>query len=288
MSHNDNGQRTDLAFPDDTALAGAEPLVAASAPIAYLEWADGALSWKRKPVIRETPWTLVVNGQHWLTLLCTPTNLRALILGFLFNEGIIQGLDDVRTLEIQESPEARVEVALRDAAFSLPRHRTLTTGCGGGVTFFDLAAQREPVASSRRVTIEQVSGLIQMLVERASAEHRAVGGFHTSGLSFGDGLAVVASDIGRHNTLDKIAGECLLRGLPTQDAIVLTTGRVSTEMLGKAARMGAPVVVTVNSPTHLAIELARSWRVTLIGYARDTRMHIYTGWERIIGITPTL
>lgn len=278
--------------PTEDKLWEVESTVAVSGPVPYWEVADGAAVLAHKPMIRETPWTLLVNGQHWLTLLCTPTDLRAFVLGFLFNEGIIERLADVSSLEIVEAPEAQIVVELTRRDISLPQHRTLTTGCGGGITFFDLAAQREPIRSERRVTPEQISTLMETLIASVAREHRTVGGFHTSGLSHGEGFAVIASDIGRHNTLDKIAGACLLRGEPTHDAILLTTGRVSTEMLGKAARMRIPVVATANSPTHLARELAHAWQITLIGYVRGARMHIYTGWERVVGLptanrTPT-
>ncbi len=279
----DNG----VARPSDLrpfrwwSFAADKPTIAGSEPVSYIEVEEETFSPARKAIVLETAWPLVINGQHWLTLLCTPTHLEAFVLGFLFNEGIIQGLDDVRSLRIQEAPEALIEVELRDAEVDLPQHRTLTSGCGGGITFVDMAVQRAPVTSKRQVTADQLAALMQMLITSVADEYREVGGFHTSGLSHGRDLAVVVSDIGRHNTLDKIAGECLLRGIPTRDAILLTTGRVSSEMLGKAARMEVPVVVTRNSPTSLAVELARAWHVTLVGYARGRRMHVYTGWDRI-------
>ncbi len=113
-------------------------------------------------------------------------------------------------------------------------------------------------------------------------DHRYIGGFHTSALSNKDELLVIASDIGRHNTLDKVAGECLTRGISMRDAMLLTTGRVSVEMLGKAARMQVPVVASLNSPTYLALELAHEWDITLIGYVRGNKMQIYCGWQRIV------
>jgi FdhD protein len=95
-------------------------------------------------------------------------------------------------------------------------------------------------------------------------------------LSNGQQLLAVATDIGRHNALDKLAGECLARNISMREAILLTTGRVSVEMLGKVARMQTPMVVSFNSPTHLAVELARAWCITLVGYARGTTMHFYS------------
>ncbi|HEY64479.1 MAG TPA: formate dehydrogenase accessory sulfurtransferase FdhD [Caldilineae bacterium] len=257
--------------------------VASSEPVPYLQAEEGVLSFAHKPIILETAWPLIVNGQHWLTLLCTPSQLEAFVLGFLYNEGIIQGLDDVRDLKIQETPEALIEVTLRDPEIDLPRHHTLTSGCGGGITFVDIAARREPVRSTRRIGTARLTALMRALIEGVAAEHRRIGGFHTSGLSDGQRLLVVASDIGRHNTLDKLAGLCLLRGISTRDGILLTTGRISSEMVGKAARMSVPIIVTRSSPTSLAVELARVWRITLVGYARGRRLHIYTEWERIQG-----
>jgi FdhD protein len=151
-----------------------------------------------------------------------------------------------------------------------------------------LAAARERVSSSLHVTAGQISSLVEQLMAAVAGDYDRVGGFHTAGLSDGQRLLVIATDIGRHNTLDKVAGECLVRHIPMQDMILLATGRISVEMLGKAARMGVPVVTTLNSPTHLAVELARAWDITLIGYARGTKMHVYTGWQRFNAAPPII
>jgi FdhD protein len=262
------------------------PLVAKSQPVAYLECHEGEVSWASKPMILESAWPLVVNGTHWLTVLCTPVQLDYFVLGFLFNEGIIAGPDDVLDLQISQPPEEIIRVELKNRDLRLPERGTLTSGCGGGITFVDLAAARERVQSSLRVTTGQISYLVEQLMAAVAGDYNRVGGFHTAGLSDGQQLLVIATDIGRHNTLDKVAGECLVRHIPMRDAILLSTGRISVEMLGKAARMGVPVVTTLNSPTHLAVELARAWDITLIGYARGTKMHIYTGWQRLNAAPP--
>jgi FdhD protein len=232
-------------------------------------------------MVIESAWPLIVNDQYWLTVLCTPTKLDYFVLGFLYNEGLICGPADVLDLHIGQPPEAVIRVQLKDRDLDLPEHHTLTSGCGGGITFIDLAAAREPVHSARQVTPGQILDLMARLMAAVADDYRRVGGFHTAGLSDGHQLLVITTDIGRHNTLDKVAGECLSRNISMQDAILLTTGRVSVEMLGKAARMQVPVVATLNSPTHLAVDLARQWGITLIGYARGTRMHVYTNWQRI-------
>ena len=108
-----------------------DPAIASSEPVPYLEANGSGYSLAHKAVVLETSWPLVVNGKHWLTLLCTPNRLESLVLGFLFNEGIIEELSDVRDLTIRESPEAVINVDLCDITVNLPQHRTLTSGCGG-------------------------------------------------------------------------------------------------------------------------------------------------------------
>ncbi|MBN2492035.1 MAG: formate dehydrogenase accessory sulfurtransferase FdhD [Planctomycetes bacterium] len=253
-----------------------------SDPVPYLHWRDGKASPATKPMVLESAWTFSVNGEHWLTVLCTPAQMTYLALGFLYNEGLIAAPDDVADLQVGPGADRVIRVELRDRSLRPPRRRTLTSGCGGGVTFVDLAATRESIRSSLRVTANQVLAALGRLQEAVRADHRRIGGFHTSGLSDGRELLVVSMDIGRHNTLDRIAGECLDRGIPMADALLLTTGRVSAEMLGKAARMQTPVIASVNSPTHLAVQLAHQWGITLVGYARGSTLHIYTHPERIL------
>jgi FdhD protein len=91
----------------------------------------------------------------------------------------------------------------------------------------------------------------------------------------------VAEDVGRHNTLDKLRGMALMEGLDTRDLILLSSGRISSEMLVKAAKMKVPVIVSRTSPTSLSVALAQAWGFTLIGYARQSRMNVYAGEERL-------
>jgi FdhD protein len=262
-------------------LEALSSVVAHSEPVVYLEYQGDKARFANKSMVTESALPLLVNGEHWLTVICTPIKLNYFVLGFLYNEGLIASPRDVLDLKIGQPPESVIRVKLRDRDLSLPQRRTLTSGCGGGITFVDLAAAREPVRASLQISPEQIANLMAQLMDEVTDEYQRVGGFHTAGLSDGQQLLVVATDIGRHNTLDKVAGECLARNISMQEAILLTTGRVSVEMLGKAAQMQVPIVATLNSPTHLAVELAREWNITLIGYARGKKMHVYTGWERI-------
>ena len=161
--------------------------------------------------------------------------------------------------------------------------RTLASGCGGGVSF---ATQLSKVDSHLVATADEVLSLVKQL-NRQAALYRTCGGVHTSALADREHLLVVAEDIGRHNTLDKIVGECLLTGLPTRDRLLLTTGRISSEMMSKAARMQTPIVVSRSSPTDRAISLALEAGITLIGYARGDRLSVYTREERLQGAPST-
>ncbi len=228
--------------------------------------------------ITEALVSLYVNGTEMVTFACTPVQQKELALGFMLNEGIISGLDEVGAAHVCAAGSC-VDIWLYHAARA-PSRRVLTSGCAGGVTFDDLARELPPLDSKLVLPVEEVLDCIRTLQE-AGTLHRLTGGTHTSGLFQGGQIVSLAEDIGRHNTLDKIRGDCALRGLETRDGLLATTGRVSSEMLNKAARMGCPIVVSRTSPTTLSVQMARAWNITLAGYARGNRMTIYSSNERI-------
>ena len=219
---------------------------------------------------------IYVNRLELVTILCTPFKLNCLVIGFLYAEGIIAGLDDVASMRMCEE-ESLADVMLNNAEHELPRHRTLTSGCGGGATF---KTHGQKVESDLVTTAKEVLSLMKQLHEQM-ALYQLCGGVHASALSDTKNLLIVAEDIGRHNTLDKIQGECLLKGLSTRDRLLLSTGRISSEMLLKAAKMQAPVVVSRHSPTGAAVLLARDLGISLVGHARGSRLSVYTHPERL-------
>jgi FdhD protein len=253
-------------------------MVVASRSLTYSQYTAEGITTLEKAVVREVPVTVYVNGRELVTFLCTPHNLRYLVLGFLYLEGIIDGLDEVALLRVCDEEEM-IDVCLTHDV-ELPTRRVLTSGCGGGTTFADLTMQTSKVDSTLKVTPSQILGLMHRLYWEAEL-YRTTGGVHTSALSDGQQLLVVASDVGRHNTLDKIQGQCLLEGIDTRDRILLTTGRLSAEILNKAAKMQVPILVSRTSPTDLAVEMSKAWGITLIGYARGEQIHVYSGEERV-------
>jgi FdhD protein len=217
-----------------------------------------------------------VNRQELVTILCTPTKLNCLILGFLYAEGIISSIGDVEKMRVCEE-ESLADVILSNPEYELPTQRTLTSGCGSGATFI---TQGQKVNSDLVVTPKEVLSLMDQLQKHMEL-YRICGGVHASALSDTKNILVVAEDIGRHNTFDKIQGECLLRGLSTKDRLLLSTGRASFEMLLKAAKMQAPIVVSRHSPTGSAISLARDLGIALVGHARGSRLSAYSHPERL-------
>ena len=248
-------------------------------PVTYTGYYDAECRLVRGVVPMEDVVTLYVNGQPLVSMMCTPTHLEELALGFLFNEGLIEGLDEVAVLELCGG-ERCVDVWLRHD-IETPQLRVITSGCSGGTTFEDVASTHHRVESDLRVTPQQVTQLMHEFL-RATALYRRAGGVHGAVLAEGERLLCAAEDVGRHNALDKIAGRCLRQGQPTQNRVLLTTGRVSSEMVSKVARMGVPIIISRTSPTSLSIQLAQAWSITLIGYTRRRSFRVYAGAERIV------
>jgi FdhD protein len=157
-----------------------------------------------------------------------------------------------------------------------------TSGCTGGVTAADLLAKPNVSFSAHglKVQPEAVGRLVEMLFESQEL-YRDTGGVHTSALSDGSKILVSAEDIGRHNTLDKIAGLCLMNHIWPEVRILITTGRISSEMLQKAAHLDAPILISRTSPSSLSIEMAKRYGITLIGYARRRRFNVYSSGQRV-------
>jgi FdhD protein len=229
-------------------------------------------------VIEEGFVSIFVNGEELATVMCSPREQDRFAIGFLCNEGIIDSLADVRAVHICPSG-ACVDVWLTRSDYVRPNRLILTSGCGGGVTFDDLTRTQEPIQDDTRLPVARLEGCIDELY-KASQLHRVTGGVHTSALFHQTTLVSVAEDVGRHNTLDKVRGDCLLHGVETRGGLLVSTGRISSEMLNKAVRMGCPIVVSRTSPTSLSVSLAQAWNLTLVGYLRRGRMTVYAnGWR---------
>ncbi len=239
-----------------------------------LQLRAGRVEEARRDVVREQPLIISVNGERFLTLLCSPFQLDALVVGYLWMEKVITSPEEITRLEISEV-DGTAAVTLAHPV-TLPTERILTSGCGGGITFRIDHRLFPRLCSSLRVAPEVLVARMKDLFA-AAVHYQSSRGIHGAALTDGERLITMAEDVGRHNAVDKVKGETLLRGIPTEDLCLLSTGRISSEMLLKAARMGVPLVASRTSPTEMAVALAEQLGITVCGYVRPGSIDLYTG-----------
>ncbi len=173
----------------------------------HLKYVDG--SWETVPAVlpQESALSLLLNGQDLVTIQCTPEKLNCLVIGYLASQGLVSSPDDIAMMSI--CPDELVADVRLKGAVVMPTRRVLTSGCGGGVSF-DIGKSLSPVRSQLRVSSRQVLSAMGLLL-RAEADNTdgRKKGVHLSALSDGDKLFAAAEDIGRHNTVDKVWGECI-------------------------------------------------------------------------------
>lgn len=232
-------------------------------------------------VVEEGLVCISVNGEELATFMCTPHHLDYLALGFLYNEGIIDGLADAHSWRISKSKTC-IDVWLNKSDYKRPRRKIITAGCGGGITFDDLSEAHAPLVSDLTASPEQLAELMRQL-HLGAALYQEARGIHTAVLADHEQVLLQVEDVGRHNCLDKLQGAALLAGVMTKDRILLSSGRISSEMINKARRMETPIICSRTSPTSLSLALAETWNMTIVAYLRQGRMRVYTHPERVIG-----
>jgi FdhD protein len=234
-------------------------------------------------IVREFPLTIMLNGTELVTLLCSPSDLKYLALGFLSSEGLLKSKDEVKRVVVDESKGVvRVEATLvEDLDSETIFKRIITPGCGRGASFYSAAdTGLEKVESKLTVGAADIFELMKQFQHR-SIVFRNTGGVHSAALCDTKNILIFNEDIGRHNAIDKIFGQCFDRAIPTQDNIILTSGRVSSEIVIKIARRHVPVLVSKSAPTNAGVKLAEELGITLIGFVRGSRMNVYTHEWRV-------
>jgi len=234
-------------------------------------------------VAREFPLTIILNDRELVTLLCTPRDLKYLAVGFLASEGLLTGKEDIKKLLIDETRGvARVETVEDKASAEEVFKRFISSGCGRGASFYSATdvQNQARIESSLKVSIRDILALVTEF-QHHSEVYRATGGVHSAALCDTKRLIIFSEDIGRHNAIDKIFGQCLLEDIPTDDHIVITSGRISSEILLKVARRNVPIIVSKSAPTNLGVRLANDLGMTLLGFVRGKRMNAYANDWRI-------
>lgn len=232
------------------------------------------------PEMQEQAVTLSINGKNWLTFLCLPEDLENLAVGFLFTEGIIQEYDEVISTHLCDN-HSLIDVWLNHPV-QRPRKWSRTSGCAGGITRGMQIDPTRIVHPQRPINPACIIKAMNLLYSWQSAS-QSVRGLHCSALSDGNKILHASRDVGRHNSLDKIAGMFLQQYGQPKFLMALTTGRITSEMLTKCARMGAAVVISRTTPSHLAVKMADTAGITIIGHVQEDAFNVFSHPEIIFG-----
>ena len=238
----------------------------------------GCMEMSEDVVVVEHELEIVWNGRTVIRLACTPEYLAELTGGFLLTSGYVSRYEDIDELFLSASGERCEVETLAGSMETLFELSVQSDGCLSRPV--PRLSRLEVVESSSDMEAEAISGAMRHLQE-SSQLFRSTGGAHVAALARSDGtLAVVCEDIGRHNAVDKVAGMMLLRQV--EGVALVLSGRISSDIVQKAARMRLPLVVSRSAPTHGAIRAAQGCGITLVGFARGKRLNVYTHKERIV------
>ncbi len=235
-------------------------------------------------VAAELPVRLILNNEALVTLLCTPSELEELAVGFLLSEGLLSNKSSIRKMEISDQDlSVRIELSDLPADWDkLFEKKTISSGCGTGVTFTAYRPEQEKRIDIKSgiLTLDGIRGLLRTF-RNISSLYLETGGVHSAALSDGKEILFFSEDIGRHNAVDKLIGKAFLQSFPIEHKILLTSGRVTSEIMTKAARNRFPVLISRAAPSCMAVSYAEDMGITLIGFARGDRMNIYSWPNRI-------
>ncbi len=253
-------------------------------PRSITRYRDMQLTAEETVVAAEIPLTFRVNGHEIATLMCTPSHLKAFTYGFLFTSGMIHSAQDVLGWDCDKK-KWRVDVTVKD--FTDPEllgKRVYTSGCGKGVMYTSITelSARRPIDTHARISGQAIIHAMGWLA-RCSPLHKKSGGVHSAAISIDNAMpAFHIDDIGRHNAVDKIIGTLLMDGTKVDNLMLLTTGRISSEILHKARRLSIPVLASRGAPTHQSVLLAEEMGVTIAGFVRPSNFAIFTHPDRIV------
>lgn len=228
-------------------------------------------------VTAEFPLQIAVNGRHLVNLLCTPDHLEELVAGFLYSEGMISSLEDLLYLKIEHGKaEVQIKGEVGSGEGWVP---WVTSGCGQNISW--RGEKEENCIFKCRIASEvtvPAAAIIDLMgeLQRSSVLYKKTRGVHGAALADKNRLVIFREDIGRHNAVDKVAGGVLHQRLNTSDKLLLTTGRISSEIVTKTARLGIPFLISRSVPTDYAIQLGELVGITIVGFARGRRFKVYS------------
>ena len=237
------------------------------------------------PVAGEHPLTLYVDKRELVTLMTLGAAPEALAIGFLRNQRLVESIEEIDSVQVDWEVNAVVvttHTGLKDLEAKTEK-RTATTGCGQGTVFGDLMADIESIRlnDDMRVSEETLFGLLNAVRVHESI-YKQAGAVHGCALAKGAEILTFVEDVGRHNAVDAIAGWMWLEGIDGRDKIFYTTGRLTSEMVIKAAQMQIPVLVSRSGLTKMGHEVATQVGITMIGRAVNKHYLLFTGAHRLV------
>lgn len=246
---------------------------------------NGILQEQMDEIVTEQPLTIMLNGQEFATMVCTPEHLEELTIGFLASEGFIRQHEEIESISIDESKGIAYVDLLVPVTTSHEFHskRFIGSCCGKSRQFYFHNDARTAKTSTSKVTIspEQCLSIMKQLQD-SSVIFQGTGGVHNAALFSGNEMVISMTDIGRHNALDKIFGYCIKNKIAIKDKIIAFSGRISSEVLLKAAKIGVGIILSKSAPTNLAIKLAEDLNITAVGFIRGNSFNVYSHSQRII------
>lgn len=247
---------------------------------------NGQWEVKEDTIATEFPVTVKLNGKELLTIVCTPEFIEDMVIGFLASERIIIDYNDIQAIRVDEALGIVHVTTSKTFPFfeQLQNKRYITSCCGmsrQGFVFANDALTAKQM-TEQTVTLQPAHcfQLMKTLNEQADLFHQT-GGVHIAALCDTDGFSVTRMDIGRHNALDKIYGHCIQNSISVRNKVIVFSGRISSEILLKVAKIGCEIVLSKSAPTELAIQLADELGITAVGFIRGQSFNVYTHPERI-------
>lgn len=238
----------------------------------------GTLEDRGVALAREVPYTLFVNDREILSIATLPTHLEELFVGFLVSEGVLIAPEEIVEAVVDHGSRlVRMELDVpRERLERMEQKGMLTSGCAGGLVFSVEAAVRPREAKGPSLTLPG-SVVVKRMQELDTyrGTYSITRGVHAASAADLSRTLVILEDLGRHNAVDKIAGHCFLKGMETGDKLLLTTGRITSEVLTKAARSRFPVVISRSSASAMAVAMAKQSGIDVITYVRGGRFNYF-------------
>lgn len=251
------------------------------------QYVDGAFQQIEDQVVIEHPLTLIVNGKELMTVVCSPEHIEELAIGFLISERILKTVEDITYIRVEENGTfIHIEANRVFPFFEQMNHKRYISSCCGmsrqGFVFAN------DVLTAKKMTHQHISlqpedcFKLMNALEKEAEIFQSTGGVHNAALCDPNGVVISRMDIGRHNALDKIYGYCLKNNIPVHNKIVAFSGRISSEILLKVAKIGCEIILSKSAPTEMALTLAEELGITTVGFIRGNRFNVYTHPERIV------